>query len=74
MGIPPETVSRLEKLLKKLRATSGMVAVLSGAGISVESGIPTFRRPQGYGRAGSREYRPEQMATLQVFRKDPWEV
>ena len=48
------------------------VVVLTGAGISAESGVPTFR-----GEAGLwRQYRPEELATPQAFARDPklvWE-
>lgn len=48
------------------------VVVLTGAGISAESGVPTFR-----GEAGLwRTYRPEDLATPSAFRRDPalvWE-
>jgi NAD-dependent deacetylase len=74
MPTSQETFSRLKKLLEGFSAASGRMAVLSGAGISAESGIPTFRGPEGYWRVGSREYRPEEMATLAMFRRDPWEV
>ncbi len=48
------------------------VAVLTGAGISAESGVPTFRGPGGLWR----QYRPEDLATPEAFRRDPrlvWE-
>ena len=49
------------------------VTVLTGAGISAESGIPTFRDAQsGLWSA----YRPEELATPQAFQRDPklvWE-
>ena len=48
------------------------VAVLTGAGISAESGIPTFRGPGGVWRT----YRAEELATPQGFAHDPklvWE-
>ena len=48
------------------------VAALTGAGISAESGIPTFRGPGGLWR----DYRPEELATPDAFARDPrlvWE-
>jgi NAD-dependent deacetylase len=48
------------------------VAVLTGAGISAESGVPTFRGEGGLWR----NYRPEELATPQAFYHDPklvWE-
>jgi NAD-dependent deacetylase len=44
------------------------VAVLSGAGISAASGIPTFRGAQD---ALWSRYRPEDLATPAAFRADP---
>ena len=66
--------SRLEELLLKIHASSGRVTVLTGAGISAESGIPTFRGPEGYWQVGSTNYRPEEMATHRMFLEKPWEV
>jgi len=48
------------------------VAVLTGAGVSAESGVPTFRGENGLWRS----FRPEQLATPEAFRRDPalvWE-
>jgi NAD-dependent deacetylase len=48
------------------------VAVLTGAGISAESGVPTFRGESGLWR----EYKPEDLATPEAFARDPklvWE-
>jgi NAD-dependent deacetylase len=48
------------------------VAVLTGAGISAESGVPTFRGDGGLWR----KYRAEDLATPSAFRRDPqlvWE-
>jgi NAD-dependent deacetylase len=46
--------------------------VLTGAGVSAESGVPTFRGPEGLWR----QFRPEDLATPQAFERDPrlvWE-
>ncbi len=48
------------------------VAVLTGAGISAESGVPTFRGGGGLWR----NFSPEQLATPEAFARDPrlvWE-
>lgn len=49
------------------------VAVLTGAGISAESGVPTFREAQTGLWA---QYDPQELATPEAFRRDPrlvWE-
>src|SRR5437867_6783977 len=54
-----------------LRAASSVVA-LTGAGISAENGIPTFRGTDGLWK----QYKPEDLATPEAFAKDPrmvWE-
>lgn len=53
------------------RRRSSRAVILTGAGISAESGIPTFRGPEGYWTVGSREYRPEELATQRQFRASP---
>ena len=56
------------------RASQGLVIFLTGAGISAESGIPTFRGPEGYWTIGSQEYHPEELATGRAFAAMPEEV
>lgn len=59
-------------LIQSLR-TASRVAVLTGAGISAESGVPTFRDAQSVLWA---RYRPEELATPGAFKRDPrlvWE-
>jgi len=52
----------------KLLNQAGTVVVLTGAGISKESGIPTFREAQTGLWAN---YEPEKLATVEGFVKDP---
>lgn len=56
------------------RGRDGRVVVLTGAGISAESGIPTFRGPEGYWTAESTEYHPQELATSRAFRAMPQTV
>jgi len=56
----------------ELLADAGSIAVLTGAGVSAESGVPTFRGASGLWR----QFRPEDLATPQAFARDPklcWE-
>src|SRR5512142_1067203 len=65
---------RLAEILEGIRAHEGAVVVLTGAGISAESGIPTFRGAEGYWVVGSRNYMPQEMATNEMFGRAPDEV
>lgn len=59
-------------LIEKL-ATAQRVAVLTGAGVSAESGVPTFRDAQ---TGLWSQYQPEDLATPRAFRRHPrlvWE-
>ena len=68
--ISPEQAKRIRTILDE----DGLVTVLTGAGISAESGIPTFRGPEGYWTVGSEVYHPQEMATLRMFRRRPDDV
>lgn len=46
---------------------------ITGAGVSAESGIPTFRGEDGFWTIGSVNYTPEQMATRHMYENDPVE-
>ena len=63
-----ESIQKARGLLAEARA----IAVLTGAGISAESGVPTFRGAGGMWRL----FRPEDLATPEAFARDPklcWE-
>jgi len=53
--------------LRNQLADAQTVCVLTGAGISVESGLSTFRSPDGLWD----RYRPEELANEEAFRRDP---
>jgi NAD-dependent deacetylase len=64
-------MSDLEQARQRLAAARAL-AVLTGAGISAESGIPTFRGAGGLWK----EHRAEDLATPEAFARDPrlvWE-
>jgi NAD-dependent deacetylase len=44
---------------------------ITGAGVSAESGIPTFRGEDGFWTIGSKNYTPEQMATRFMYINQP---
>ncbi len=61
------TIEIPQELIDALRAAD-CVTVLSGAGVSAESGIPTFREA----KTGLWvQYRPEDLATPEAFEADP---
>ena len=46
------------------------IAILTGAGVSAESGVPTFREASGLWK----QFRPEELATPEAFARDPQTV
>lgn len=64
----------LMKRLKKISSDKKIITVMTGAGISAESGIPTFRGKEGFWSVGAKEYQPEEMATYAMFSREPNEV
>lgn len=55
-----------EKVVERLAQAKSLL-VITGAGISAESGIPTFRGADGLWK----NYRAEELATLDAFERDP---
>jgi len=64
-------IDHLDEVRARL-ARARKVFILTGAGVSAESGIPTFRGPEGYWK----KHPPEQLASPEGFARDPklvWE-
>ena len=55
---------------RRLVAEADCIVVLTGAGISAESGVPTFRGAGGLWKS----HRPEELATPEAFARDPQTV
>jgi NAD-dependent deacetylase len=62
----PEAISRLAELIRENQPC----VVLTGAGVSTESGIPDFRSPSGIWA----QFDPREYATLGAFRREPEKV
>lgn len=61
----------IDRAREIIEGANGIV-VLTGAGVSAESGVPTFRGPGGLWKS----FRPEELATPEAFARDPrlvWE-
>jgi NAD-dependent deacetylase len=61
----------IRALVSRLRGRP-RITVVTGAGVSAASGVPTFRGPRGLWR----DFRPEDLATPEAFDRDPalvWE-
>jgi len=74
---PPDLATRLRDVTTWLSSKwdgSGLILTLTGAGVSAESGVPTFRGEEGYWPIGSRNYFPEELATRAAFTRMPDEI
>ena len=69
MGSDPSSSPDLfpAALIETLRASAHIV-VLTGSGMSAESGVPTFREAQ---TGLWSQYRPEDLATPEAFERNP---
>ena len=70
----PGVVDNLKEIAeaRRLLGSARRILILTGAGVSAESGVPTFRGPDGLWKT----HRPEALATPEAFQSDPrlvWE-
>jgi NAD-dependent deacetylase len=63
----------IEKL-KECLFSDKLIVFLVGAGVSAESGIPTFRGKDGFWVSGSKNYTAQEIGTLRMFRLASMEV
>ncbi len=66
-----ELQSILQTIIKEKK---GYITFLTGAGISAESGLPTYRSIDGIWIKGTKYHRPEEFGTLTYFRQETEEV
>src|SRR5919109_5526786 len=68
MTTDADDLDRAVQAARRLVEEARKIVVLTGAGISTDSGIPDFRGPQGL---WTRNPEAEKMATLQHYVADP---
>lgn len=68
--IPSDIATVIQETLKD----GAKICFLTGAGLSVESGLKTFRGKNGYWTIGSDVYTPQEMATNRLYQEKPKEV
>lgn len=71
LKIMEELKSILNTILKEKQ---GYITFLTGAGISAESGIPTYRSIDGIWIKGTKYHRPEEFGTYKYFSQNQEEV
>jgi len=59
--------------LAALVARAQSIVLLTGAGVSLASGIPTYRGSEGFWTIGSKNYTPQAIATNRMYRSHPHE-
>jgi len=70
-GVPAATLDAAAEAIR----SAGLLLVMTGAGMGVDSGLPDFRGPEGFWRAypalGARGLRFEEMANPAWFEREP---
>lgn len=66
----------LNEIIKQVynKKNRNLFTFLTGAGISAESGIPTYRGVDGIWIKGTKFHKPEEFGTLKYFKENPEEV
>ncbi len=67
---------QLEEIINQVyhKEKRNLFTFLTGAGISSDSGIPTYRGTDGIWIKGTRFHKPEEFGTLKYFKQHPEEV
>ncbi|MBF7091289.1 iron dicitrate transport regulator FecR [Flavobacterium sp. ALJ2] len=67
---------QLNEIIKHVynKKSRNLFTFLTGAGISAESGIPTYRGVDGIWIKGTKFHKPEEFGTLKYFKENPEEV
>ena len=68
--------TQLHEIIKKVndKKHRNLFAFLTGAGISADSGIPTYRGADGIWIKGTQFHKPEEFGTYKYFKENPEEV
>ena len=64
----------LYERMQEVWSGTGRITVLTGAGISADSGIPTYRGSDGIWIKGTEHYTPQEFATIHFMRQHPRKV
>ncbi|MCR4031086.1 MULTISPECIES: SIR2 family NAD-dependent protein deacylase [Flavobacterium] len=69
-------MEQLEEIIKNVSSKNrrNLFTFLTGAGISSESGIPTYRGVDGIWVKGTQFHKPEEFGTFKYFKENPEEV
>ncbi|SFN57579.1 NAD-dependent deacetylase [Flavobacterium succinicans] len=66
----------LDEIIKQVynKKNKNLFTFLTGAGISADSGIPTYRGTDGIWIKGTKFHKPEEFGTFKYFKENPEEV
>lgn len=68
--------TQLDEIIKQVytKNNKNLFTFLTGAGISADSGIPTYRGTDGIWVKGTKFHKPEEFGTFKYFKENPEEV